>query len=51
VVDEIFDAGVVGGINTNAFHPARMGHAQIAQRIEVVPFDEEIALPMAPNPS
>ena len=43
VVDEILVAGVIRGINTDAFYPARMGHAQIAQRVEVVPFDEEIA--------
>ena len=36
-------SSVVGGINTDTFYPARMGHAQIAQRIEVVPFEEEIA--------
>ena len=43
VVDEILVAGVVRRVDTDAFYPARMGHAQIAQRVEIVPFDEEIA--------
>jgi hypothetical protein len=43
VVDEITIAGVARGIDTDALNPARMDHAQVAQGVEVVPFDEEIA--------
>ena len=43
VVDEIPVAGVVGRVNVDALHLARMGHAQKAQGIKIVAFDDEIA--------
>jgi len=44
VIDEVAVAGVVGRIDVDALHFAGVGHAQRAQGIEVVAFDDEVRL-------
>src|SRR5574340_1201117 len=42
VVDKVPVAGVVGWVDIDALHLPGMGHAEVAQSIEVVAFDDEI---------
>ena len=42
VVDEVSVAGVVGRVDVDALHAAGEGHAEVAQRVKVVAFDDEV---------
>ena len=43
VIDPIFLAGVVRWIDVDALDPVSIGHAQPAQRVEIVALDHQIA--------
>ena len=42
VVYPVFLTGVVGWVNIDALDPAFVRHAQIAKRVEVVAFDQQV---------
>ena len=48
VVDEVAVAGVVGRVDVDALDLARVGHAQEAQGIEVVPLDDQVPVGRVP---